>query len=187
MVWRPTGVKPLPEPMLAHLTGAYMLHRGRWVNILSHSRLGTHISSLAQVLACHWFISKPLSEPTLIHMYSHWDPRKFIEIRLKLRMCKRILKCQLQNVAILSMGEFVVSSNTGLKYHSLKIDRRQTFFFSKFSIFGQTIFCISLTISHLRQTTLVQLNWCKKIIRPNIEKNNKMPWRKQVPICGLSL
>ena len=35
MAWRPTGVKPLPEPMLAHLTGAYMLHRGRWVNILS--------------------------------------------------------------------------------------------------------------------------------------------------------
>ena len=32
MVWRWTGDKPLPEPMMAQFTDAYMRHQGRWVN-----------------------------------------------------------------------------------------------------------------------------------------------------------
>ena len=28
MAWRPTGVKPLSEPMLTKFTGAYMRHQG---------------------------------------------------------------------------------------------------------------------------------------------------------------
>ena len=39
MAWRRTGVKPIPEPMLAQFTDAYMRHKGRWVDMLNDIQL----------------------------------------------------------------------------------------------------------------------------------------------------
>ena len=58
MVWRGTGDKPLPEPMPAQFTDAYMRHPQFTDAYMRHK---------GEIMACRLAGAKPLSKPMLVY------------------------------------------------------------------------------------------------------------------------
>ena len=108
--WCSIGNQPSFEPMMTKFTDMYMVARPQWVNSLGPSDASVNILTLVQIMACHMFGAKPLSEPML--PYCQLDPKEHISVKFPLKFKSfhsinplKMLSCEMS--AILSRPQYV--------------------------------------------------------------------------------